>query len=39
MPLVMAYLRKTCERYNGLGALLRLLDELDRRAPAVGYTF
>ncbi len=39
MPLVMAYLRKTCERYNGLGAMLRLLDELDRRPPAVGYTF
>ena len=38
MPLVMAYLRQACARYNGLGALLRLLDELDRRAPAVGYT-
>jgi len=36
MPLVMAYLRKACERYSGLGAFLRLLDELDRRRPAAG---
>ena len=36
MPLVMTYLRKACERYNGLGAFLRLLDELDRQRPAVG---
>ncbi|HYL19510.1 MAG TPA: phosphotransferase [Burkholderiales bacterium] len=36
MPLVMTYLRKACERYNGLGAFLRLLDELDRRRPATG---
>jgi aminoglycoside/choline kinase family phosphotransferase len=39
LPLVMAYVRKTCERYNGLGALLRLLDALDERQPAAGYTF
>jgi aminoglycoside/choline kinase family phosphotransferase len=39
MPLVMAHLRQTCGRYNGLGALLRLLDELDRRPPAAGCTF
>ncbi len=38
LPLVMAYVRKTCERYNGLGALLRLLDALDKRQPAAGYT-
>jgi len=38
MPLVMTYLRQTCARYNGLGVLLRLLDELDRRAPAVDHT-
>jgi aminoglycoside/choline kinase family phosphotransferase len=36
MPLVMIYLRKACERYSGLGAFLRLLDELDRRQPAAG---
>lgn len=30
MPLVMAYLRKACERYNGLGALARLLDQLEK---------
>jgi len=36
MPLVMTYLRKACERYSGLGAFLRLLDELDRRQPATG---
>ena len=34
-PLVMAYLRRACERYGALGPLLRLLDELDRRQPAV----
>jgi aminoglycoside/choline kinase family phosphotransferase len=39
LPLVMAYVRKTCQRYNGLGALLRLLDALDKRQPAEGYTF
>jgi N-acetylmuramate 1-kinase len=36
MPLVMTYLRKACERYNGLGAFLRLLDELDRRQSTAG---
>ena len=39
MPLVMAYLRKTCERYSELHPLLRLLDELENRAVQVGYTF
>jgi N-acetylmuramate 1-kinase len=39
MPLVMAYLRKACARYAGLTPLLRLLDELDTRRPAVGFTF
>jgi hypothetical protein len=39
LPLVMAYLRAACGRYSGLHPLLRLLDELDRREPAVGYTF
>jgi len=37
-PLVMTYLRAACERYNGLHPLLRLLDELDKRQPAMGYT-
>ena len=36
-PLVMAYLRAACERYNDLHPLLRLLDELDKRQPAMGY--
>ena len=36
MPLVMAYLRKACERYNGLGALVRLLDELEKSSPSPG---
>jgi N-acetylmuramate 1-kinase len=39
LPLVMAYLRAACERYSGLHPLLRLLDELDKWQPAVGYTF
>ena len=36
MPLVMAYLRKTCERYRELHPLARLLDELDNRQVAEG---
>jgi hypothetical protein len=39
MPLVMTYLRKTCERYSELHPLLKLLDELENRQAAVGYTF
>ncbi|MBU1691356.1 MAG: phosphotransferase [Gammaproteobacteria bacterium] len=39
MPLVMAYLRKVCERYRELGPLLKLLDELENRQAVVGYTF
>ena len=39
MPLVMDYLRKTCARYTGLGDFLRLLDEIEGRQAAVGYTF
>ncbi|BAN36360.1 aminoglycoside phosphotransferase [Sulfuricella denitrificans skB26] len=31
MPLVMAYLRKVCERYRELGPLLKLLDELEEK--------
>lgn len=39
MPLVLAYLKKACGRYNGLGDFLRLLEELEGKATAVGYTF
>ena len=39
MPRVMRYLRRTAERYRALGPLVALLDELDGRAPAVGYAF
>jgi len=38
MPLVMNYLRAACGRYSGLHPLLRLLDELDKRQPAMGHT-
>ncbi|MBI5331760.1 MAG: phosphotransferase [Betaproteobacteria bacterium] len=39
MPLVMDYLRRACGRYNGLGAFLRLLDEIEGKTAAAGYTF
>jgi len=41
MPLVMDYLRKTCERYHEFHKLLNLLDELENINPdnKVGYTF
>lgn len=39
MPLVMAYLRKTCERYIELKPMLHLLDELEGRQPQIGMTF
>ena len=39
LPLVMTYLRKTCERYSELRPMLRLLDELEKRAPQTGLTF
>jgi hypothetical protein len=39
MPLVMAHLRKVCGRYVELVPLLRLLNELEKRQPTVGYTF
>jgi len=38
-PLVMGYLRRTCERYRSLVPLARLLDELDATEKRVGYTF
>ena len=39
MPLVLRYLRAACGRYGALAPLLVLLDALEDRAPAVGYTF
>ena len=39
IPVVMEYVRKTTHRYKELVPLLRLLDELENTAPAVGYTF
>lgn len=39
MPLVMDYLRRVCARYIELRPLLHLLDQLEKRQPAVGYTF
>jgi aminoglycoside/choline kinase family phosphotransferase len=38
-PLVMSYLRRTCERYRELTPLSRLLDELEATEKRVGYTF
>jgi hypothetical protein len=39
MPRVMRYLRKAAGRYRELDALTRLLDALEERPAAVGYTF
>lgn len=39
MPLVMEYTRKAAGRYNALAPLIRLLDELEDKAPSVGFTF
>lgn len=39
MPRVMAYLRRTCTRYNALAPLARLLDQLENRAVETGLTF
>lgn len=41
MPLVLNYLRKTCDRYHELRPLLSLLDELHPVIPEskIGYTF
>lgn len=39
MPLVMEYTRKAAHRYKELAPLVRLLDELEDKAPQVGYTF
>ncbi len=39
MPRVMAYLRRTCERYLELRPLARLLDQLENKPTDVAYTF
>ena len=39
MPRVMAYLRRTCTRYNALAPLALLLDQLESRAVETGLTF
>jgi len=39
MPLVMKYLRKTCERYSELRPMLRLLDELEPKQTITGMSF
>jgi N-acetylmuramate 1-kinase len=39
MPLVMAYLRKVCERYVELRPMLRLLNQLENVKPQESYTF
>ncbi|MBS1208643.1 MAG: phosphotransferase related to Ser/Thr protein kinase [Proteobacteria bacterium] len=39
MPLVLHYLRRTCQRYRELRPLLKLLDRLDPEEVQIGYTF
>jgi aminoglycoside/choline kinase family phosphotransferase len=39
LPLVMAYLRAACARYNDLKPLLNLLDTLEPHITREGYTF
>jgi aminoglycoside/choline kinase family phosphotransferase len=39
MPRVLSYLRRTCERYQELRPLARLLDVLEKRPVSVGYSF
>jgi aminoglycoside/choline kinase family phosphotransferase len=38
-PLVMKYLRKTCERYRELAPLVRVLDAIEPIEKRTGYTF
>ena len=38
-PRFLRYVRAVCERYASLSPLLRLLDQLDNREPAVGHMF
>ncbi|HEU4850678.1 MAG TPA: phosphotransferase [Telluria sp.] len=39
LPTVTDYVRKTANRYTVLKPLIKLLDELEDKAPQVGYTF
>ena len=39
LPTVLDYVRKTANRYAALKPLVRLLDELEKKVPQVGYTF
>jgi aminoglycoside/choline kinase family phosphotransferase len=39
LPLVMEYTRKAAGRYNVLKPLVKLLDEIENKAPQFGYTF
>ncbi len=39
LPLVMEYTRKAAARYRELKPLIKLLDELENKAPQFGYTF
>ena len=39
MPRVMAYLRRTCQRYADLAPLARLLDQLENKQARTGLTF
>ncbi len=39
LPLVMQYTRNAAKRYKPLAPLVRLLDEIEDKAPQVGYTF
>jgi aminoglycoside/choline kinase family phosphotransferase len=39
LPLVMEYTRKAAGRYKQTAPLVRLLDELDNKAPQASYTF
>ena len=38
-PRFLGYIRAVCARYAALAPLAQLLDELEQRAPQVGYTF
>jgi aminoglycoside/choline kinase family phosphotransferase len=38
-PRFLRYVREVCARYAALTPLLRLFDELEQRAPQIGYTF
>jgi aminoglycoside/choline kinase family phosphotransferase len=38
-PRFVGYVRATAQRYGALRPLLGLLDQLERKAPQVGYTF